>query len=534
MLHLVKNLFGGRRNSQSRGMRQSFRPTLEVFEDRLMPSTLGLSGLGNTAPLVGAPAAPGITASAVSATQINLAWNSVAGASGYLADEWVNGAWQQIGSFGSGSTGCSVNSLSPNTTYYFDVGAYDYTGTSWADYTSASTLQAGPPPAPSFTATAASATQINLAWTPVAGATGYLVDEFVNGAWKQIGSFGSGSTGCSVTGLSPSTTYYFDVAASNASGTSWASYQGATTSANTVTIDHPAASGAYSRVTGMLFGTNGPSYRDVQQGGVGDCWLLSSLAEVADRAPQDIRNMFTYTGTTVENGATVSLYKVRLFDNSGTAHYLTVDTELPSGGNTYDHPANGVLWVALAEKAYAEANGQGFVTTGHNGSDSYSALDEGDPRWALTAITGKSASDFSINPSNIAAAWNAGELIVMCTSNPSSPYIVPSHCYAVVSYTPSSSQPFKVYNPWGANSSGWALGNFNGHQVYGLFNATAGFLAQNFTSQSFDYATANGTDANMRLLSTGTEDGTGGHDHAGHEAVDLFFAVQEAELRHRS
>ena len=63
----------------------------------------------------------------------------------------------------------------------------------------------------------------------MAGATGYLVDEWINGAWKQIGSLGSGSTGYAVTGLSPGTTYYFDVAAYNAAGTTWANYQSATT-----------------------------------------------------------------------------------------------------------------------------------------------------------------------------------------------------------------------------------------------------------------------------------------------------------------
>ena len=36
-------------------------------------------------------------------------------------------------------------------------------------------MQAVAPAAPSFTATAVSGTQINLAWTPVAGATGYQV-----------------------------------------------------------------------------------------------------------------------------------------------------------------------------------------------------------------------------------------------------------------------------------------------------------------------------------------------------------------------
>ena len=105
----------------------------------------------------------------------------------------------------------------------------------------------------------------------MAGADGYLVDELVNGVWKQIGSLGSGSTGCTVTGLSPNTTYYFDVAAYNAAGTSWANSQSATTFQNTVVVDHPAADTAYSPVNlvnSKLFGTNGPSYLDVRQSAV--------------------------------------------------------------------------------------------------------------------------------------------------------------------------------------------------------------------------------------------------------------------------
>jgi hypothetical protein len=90
-------------------------------------------------------------------------------------------------------------------------------------------MATGLPAAPSFTATAVSATEINLAWTPVAGATGYLVDEWCNGAFHQIGSLGSSSTGYAVTGLSPGTTYYFNVAANNGYDITWALPQSATT-----------------------------------------------------------------------------------------------------------------------------------------------------------------------------------------------------------------------------------------------------------------------------------------------------------------
>lgn len=138
-----------------------------------------------------------------------------------------------------------------------------------------------------------------------------------------------------------------------------------------------ANAGGYAPMSGTLFDPHGPSYADVQQGAfLGDCWLLASLAEVAARDPQAISDMFTYQGTGAINGATVGLFSVRFFDPNGQAHYVTVDTELPGGGQYYDHVQNGVLWVALAEKAYAEANAQGFVTVQpqHQGQNSYAAL----------------------------------------------------------------------------------------------------------------------------------------------------------------
>ena len=248
-------------------------------------------------------------------------------------------------------------------------------------------------------------------------------------------------------------------------------------------VNEPVAAVSYSVASGSLFGANGPVFTDVEQGDVGDCWLMASLAEAAARQPNLLTNMFIYDGTNQVNGQTVGVWTVRLFTN-GAANYVTVDTELPWGGGYYDHPANGVLWAALAEKAYAEANGSGMVQTGNEFSNSYATLNDGDAWWALSAITGHSASGlWLINPANAASALQAGELVVLCTSSPQSPYIVPSHCYALVAYDPSSSLPFEVYNPWGTNSSGWALGTYNGQQVYGLFTANAAFIAQDFDEE---------------------------------------------------
>ena len=216
----LKSLFTPKNTSGSRVARKTkgptyFKPGLEVLEGREVPS-----------------ASPFLTATAVSGTQVNLGWTSVSGSTSYLVDEWINGAWQQIGSTGSGSTGYAVSGLNPNTTYYFDVGAYSWTGVNWATYQGATTgANLTAPAAPSLSATAASGTQVNLTWNGVSGASNYLVDEWINGAWQQIGNLSSGSTSYAVSGLSPNTTYYFDVGASNAAGTAWANYQSVTTSA---------------------------------------------------------------------------------------------------------------------------------------------------------------------------------------------------------------------------------------------------------------------------------------------------------------
>ena len=119
----------------------------------------------------------------------------------------------------------------------------------------------------------------------------------------------------------------------------------------------------------LLFGTSGPSYLtcNKEPRATAGCWR--AWRRWRPGTPSDIENMFTYDGTAVENGSPVGLYTVRFFNNGGVARVRQRGYGIARRRQlcTTD-PVNGVLWVALAEKAYAEANGVGFVTTSNVGS----------------------------------------------------------------------------------------------------------------------------------------------------------------------
>ena len=145
----------------------------------------------------------------------------------------------------------------------------------------------------------------------------------------------------------------------------------------------------YSASSSPVFGASGPSVNDVNQGYLGDCYLLSSLAEVASQNSNLITSMFTANG----NGT----YGIRYYVN-GVAQYVTVNTSLADGGNIFNYGSD--IWASLAEKAYAQLQAGGIVT-GNSGkaSDSWTAIGNGGaPECALEEITGASQiTDFWAN-----------------------------------------------------------------------------------------------------------------------------------------
>ena len=146
-------------------------------------------------------------------------------------------------------------------------------------------------------------------------------------------------------------------------------------------------------------------------------------------------------------------------------------------------------WAALAEKAYAQANAAGYVSTLDEGDDSYNALNGGLPVLCVAGHHRRTGQRPQHQSRQRHLRLAHGQFIVLGSNlKPANSDIVGNHCYAVVYYSALSNTPFELYNPWGNSASAQ-------ENVYGTFSANAAFLSAYFNSDSIGTAAAVGDDA---------------------------------------
>lgn len=136
----------------------------------------------------------------------------------------------------------------------------------------------------------------------------------------------------------------------------------------------------YAQVQGQAF-IDGASPNDIEQGQVGDCFLLATLASIAAQQPELLEKNLTdhHDGT----------FTVRLFQPGAEGTFQPVDVKVDSdlvtrnSGLVYAHGTNvKELWPALYEKAYAQ----------QFGASGYASIDRGGlPSEAMERLTGKRA-----------------------------------------------------------------------------------------------------------------------------------------------
>jgi hypothetical protein len=219
---------------------------------------------------------------------------------------------------------------------------------------------------------------------------------------------------------------------------------------------------------GPLFAANGaPSYLDVNQGKLGDCWFLATLAEVARQDPSAIKSMIVDN----DNGT----FGVRFFVD-GHAKYVTVDDELPTASKPTNFAngsdllfANGAdgkpLWAELAEKAFAQLNAEPDAIHGDTlkkAINAYEGIDDGHPKNALKEITGQDSHTFGYDKlvshaPAIGADFDEHEEVELFLGDFRPGYqnnsgLVQKHVFEVVGYN-ERNDSFTLHNPWGSTSS---------------------------------------------------------------------------------
>ena len=398
-----------------------------------------------------APAVPAsLTATAISALQINLGWTASSGAASYNVKRSTtnNGPYTVIAS-GVTATNYSDTGLAAATTYYYVVSAVNIGGES-TNSAQASATTAPAVPA-SLTATAISALQINLGWTAFAGATSYnLKRSLTNGGPYSVIAASIAATNYSDRSVAPAKTYYYVVSAVNIGGESTNSAQASATTPATGlihrysfnessgTIAHDSVGGADGTLKGgaifdgsghvVLNGTSG-TYVSLPGNLLAGLSNVTLEAWVTNAVSPDNVALFSFDDG-LQDGVGGGYLRYVLHDQSNGRNFL----ELASGsGNSFlaGNPGLGGRSVHVA-CVYSATNGMAIIYTNGvletslavstplaNVSTNSASLGRspwsGDP-WLAGSIDEFRIYAGAMLPSDISAAQFVGPNVLLTTS----------------------------------------------------------------------------------------------------------------------
>jgi titin len=273
------------------------------------------------------PAAPtGLSATAVSSSQINLAWtDNASNETGFRIERSTDGVgFSEIGVVGANVTTYASTALSAATPYWYRVRAYNGVGSSaFVGPTSTTTLSVAPAAPTGLSATAVSSSQINLAWTDNASnETGFRIERSTDGVgFSEIGVVGANVMTYASTALSAATPYWYRVRAYNATGSS--AFVGPT-STSTMAAPQLQAPAAPTN----LGATRQPNrisltWTDSSNNETGFSIERSPDGKVFSQIATVAQNIRTYVDTSPGSDKFVH-YRVRAFNQAGNSAYSNV------------------------------------------------------------------------------------------------------------------------------------------------------------------------------------------------------------------
>ncbi|MDA2894293.1 C2 family cysteine protease [Mycolicibacterium sp. BiH015] len=196
-----------------------------------------------------------------------------------------------------------------------------------------------------------------------------------------------------------------------------------------------------------------PKGSDVNQDGIGDCYLVATMSSIANANPQWIKDRISYDPYT-------GLFDVTLWDGREWRHIPVTQADIDA--NIAQHGASGVdnnvpgapLWPAVLESAYAKMKTSGTELT---------KIQSGVTPPALEALTGNNgdwifpATEWMSPSQNIdtriADALAGNQPVMLSTSIFTKDSVAPMHVYSIEGITGTGSDAtVTLRNPWGPGS----------------------------------------------------------------------------------
>ena len=280
--------------------------TMTYFQNHIAPANVKLHWSSASQPKeivpfgdlysVAAPAAPTLTA-APNLTAINLAWNDVAGETGFILERSTDGTnFTTLATLGQGVLAYTDSDVSGSTTYSYRVTAVD--GIIDSDPSNVVSATTGVPAPLAASAVASGDTSATVSWTGVSGATQYRILKSTSptGPFTTAGTVDNSSSAFTATGLTPATTYYFEVETLEGSMVSGPSnVASATTTAAVPSFASETTIYGLTTSTAQVYSINT---------GTGAATAIGTLAfgtSAAGRDPLNGNFYYTSTGTTMIN-----------------------------------------------------------------------------------------------------------------------------------------------------------------------------------------------------------------------------------------
>lgn len=203
---------------------------------------------------------------------------------------------------------------------------------------------------------------------------------------------------------------------------------------------------------------DGISASDCVQG-ASDCFLMSSLASIAEADPEAIRNMITDNGD--------GTYTVRFYQDGDINNPVYVTVTGPSSFEDGAYRPDGEIWPAVVESAYVVfVGGTAGQTSAALGPDGICTYAGEDTALTMAELTGRDCSRIGIKPGSMtgdelfnyisAAIDNDSPIIAGTGKDASAEGLAQNHVYSVLDTRtlPDGTQQVELRNPWGFGEPG--------------------------------------------------------------------------------